>query len=233
MASPSSSSLSSASEEEQSCAAQHGELIVNSWSLEDEVVNGDPNHPLLALRTLLNDQTMYELGYMDVTEPQEADTIMDDLIVSLDTLFFQGALLAVRFEWSNVLGNGVAGLCQWDSAGDIVISVNPSPASAPAGEQRAWSILGTLLHECCHAVFDHHCCSRPPHRCHDNDCADSIGGTGHGPAWEDLAREVEARARRIIGDRVDLHIATALSLEQAYQTNTLSQQQAQALGLRS
>lgn len=235
MASPSLSFLSSASEEEQSCAAQHGEMIVNTWTIADEVVQpGDRIHPLRRLRNLLNNQFWDELGNMDVSAPQEADPIMDNLIVLLDPLFFQGELLPVRFEWSNVLGNGVRGDCGYDGAGDVVIRVNPSPASAPAGNRRAMSILSTLLHECVHAVFWHHCRdSRPPHDFHDNDCADDIGWTGHGPAWRDLAREVEARARRIIGDRVDLGIATSLQLEQAYQTNTLSQQQAQALGLQS
>lgn len=133
---------------------------------------------------------------------QEADPIMDHLITHFNTLFFQGKLLPVRFEWSSEAKS--RGVCRHNAAGEVVISVNPSPASAQAGEERAWSILGTLLHECVHAVFKHSCCEPiPPHEIHNDDCEDGIGWTGRGPEWEALAREVEARAQRIMGDDVD------------------------------
>ena len=170
---------------------------------------------------------------MNITATQAPDATIDRALKLFDDLFFQGELSPVRFEWNTVLPDRNLGQCRHGQPGEIVIQVDPQPTSVAAGEDRAWSIFGTLLHECVHAVFKRSCAIlSPPHGFHNDDCADSIGWTGHGPAWEHLARDVEERAQRLFGEYegdVDLHIDRGMLHEQASLASVAPQAQVQTL----
>lgn len=145
-----------------------------------------------------------ELGNLSIAMEPIWERRMQSLITIFDTLFFQGELGPVRFEWDDTLSQrGALGECSWPLAGQAaVISVDPRPPVQSANGVRAWGIIGTLLHECCHAVFAQTCASRrdpllQTEHNHDPRCYLCIGVSGHGPAWQALALGVQLRAQEM------------------------------------
>ena len=142
----------------------------------------------------LSPQSMVVLGNLCIAEPHVQDDRIQYLIYLLDQLLFDSKVGTVLFEWDNTLmlrKGGRKGECGRTSTGEILIVVDPHPPCESAW-LRAWSIIGTLLHECCHAFFLRACGIPGTPGVHST-CTLRTGATGHGPAWVDLALAVQRR----------------------------------------
>lgn len=155
----------------------------------------------------MDDRTWLKLGTLCLTE-RERDCPMEYLISLFDEVLFDGHVGTITFLWdpSLVTEMGAKGLCWRNSYGETEIVVDPAP---PAEDivARATSIIGTLLHECVHAVFSKACHHSTPHE--HPDCKIHTGLTRHGPVWLSLAEAVEGRVRRLIWRRLDIQLGIA------------------------
>ena len=121
---------------------------------------------------------------------------MEELIHALDELLFDGRIARLAyFEWwplsQDIRGNctpHTSSIRTRRSLARVVIRLNLD------NRRTGVKILGTLLHEICHAFFQIYVC--PKEICSIGDCATvrgwtTIGRTGHGYAWQKLATAVE------------------------------------------
>lgn len=147
-------------------------------------------------RLLLTPGILGELGNSCTAEPHAPDPWGVYIISLLDQLLFNGKVGAVHFCWDATLmsNHGALGVTWRNAIGEVVITVDPTPPGESVGA-RAWSIIGTILHECCHAVFQKACIPGSPE--HQN-CILRIGATGHGFVWVRLALAVERRAAELL-----------------------------------
>lgn len=188
----------------------HAVTLLNSIlsSHAGDVVHLEP--VVWEILQFLDAQRWLKLGTLCITEPCERDAPMEYLISLFDEVLFNGAVGTITFVWEPHLVTelNALGLCRGNSYGETLIVVDPEPPFESV-EAKAMSVIGTLLHECVHAVFRKACHRGTPHE--HPDCGIHIGLTGHGPVWVSLAQAVERRARRLIWPELDIQLCVAES----------------------
>jgi hypothetical protein len=127
---------------------------------------------------------------------------MKNILRAMGTVYFFDSLYPVKFVWD--LGLCTRGMYGCYQRGQVrmygIITMDPNPIRVPA-ESRKAHIVGTLLHECCHAFQLKYYC---PATCTDPNCQENYrrvqgGGCDHGSAWFILASHVQAVAKQHLG----------------------------------
>lgn len=171
--------------EESPHAATVVERISASYANDDQQALAAPIQEALDLMSLQG--RLVELDNLSIAMEPIWENRMQRLITVFDTLFFEGEMGPVHFEWDHtLLQRGALGLFTGIAGETTVISVDPRPPRQSANGVRAWCIIGTLLHECVLAVFEKSCadcCENPleAEHYHDPACYLCVGISGHGP----------------------------------------------------
>lgn len=153
--------------------------------------------------------------------PSEAR--MTELIQIISDMFFFGKLSRCRFEWHESLfipqqGQKALGLCYSQARYSRDWCTIQMDATDQHLQNRLKShftaIMGVLLHECVHALFQIYSCWNV---CRSQECSKThrraLGKTGHGEAWFIVASHVEALARKYILQSVRVLIPITLCHE--------------------
>lgn len=141
-----------------------------------------------------------------------------DLIRLLCDVFFLGQSQHIKFLWKKpTIGKRrVLGLCEFESDASVTISIDPKDCHVEmcVADHKS-SLLGTLLHELCHAFFAvWHCIKDEGDTQYHRKARTMVGSTGHGIAWSMMACHVEVAARRYLPHLdIRLGIATSLYIE--------------------
>lgn len=115
---------------------------------------------------------------------------MELLIEFFGEFLFWNELKRTRFQWYRHLCRDQNALGRTTAVG-LLIQLDPHPPSRGGGESNAEGILSVLVHECCHALLDQHCCQG---QCGRRQCqrvfwqeVEANWDHGHGPEWCRLA----------------------------------------------
>jgi len=136
-------------------------------------------------------------------------------IICFDQIFFFGALEEIRWEWNNTDLEEEGGLLGQasrenspfeDGSQRSVILLHPTRTRFLAkeydtanGQSIAGERLGTILHEMLHAYLTQHACME----CHLGMV--NGGHSGHGRAWQLVAKAIEEQSLRLLNIEVDLN----------------------------
>jgi hypothetical protein len=138
---------------------------------------------------------------------------MQRLITLFSDIFFLGSLINVQFEWEWEMEarRNLVGSSSYGTSGVHKIKIDPGHCLKQ--KEPVSYLVGVLLHECTHTIFNMYTCHF--HQFYSQDynkgCREEeieyLGRKGHGISWRELAEHVEAFAK----DKIDenIHLRTA------------------------
>lgn len=149
-----------------------------------------------------NFRDVYERGFH---ETEEALREVKTLAEVMSVVCFMNALSGVKIAWDEERPTRRLG--STGGEGDSVdILLDPLPKGVKDAHAAADVVVGTLLHELCHAMLRKYSCENK--HCQDKAChgqADlETGEKGHGTAWSELASYLERFSGEFFGQKLSL-----------------------------